>query len=128
MLVEEFNELGEVGQRTRQPIDLVDHDDVDLTGADLSECDAPRASFERTVLTGGLMIRTDLGDASLRGANLMDALASKSRLAGADFTGANLYCADLSRVVGDARTTFAEAEVGHVRYLPKANVPGGGAS
>ena len=30
-----------------------------------------------------------------------------------------------SRVVGDARTTFAEAEVGHVRFLPKAGVTPG---
>jgi uncharacterized protein YjbI with pentapeptide repeats len=58
----------------------------------------------------------------------MDVLASKSRLAGANFTGANLYRADLSRVIGDAETTFAEAELGHVRFLPKANVPEGGAS
>ena len=68
-----------------------------------------------------MAIRTKLAEASLRGANLMDALASKALLAGTDFTGANLYRADLSRVVGDARTSFAEAEVGHVRFLPKAS-------
>jgi len=103
-------------------------DRAELSGADLSECDASGASFERSVIKKGLMIRTNLIGASLQGANLMDVLASKSRLAGANFTGANLYRADLSRVVGDAETTFAEAELGHVRFLPKADVPPGGAS
>jgi uncharacterized protein YjbI with pentapeptide repeats len=103
-------------------------DRAELSGADLSECDASGASFERSVIKKGLMIRTNLVGASLQGANLMDVLASKSRVAGANFTGANLYRADLSRVVGDAETTFAEAEVGHVRFLPKADVPPGGAS
>jgi uncharacterized protein YjbI with pentapeptide repeats len=101
-------------------------DRANLAGADLSECDATGASFERAVLEGALMIRTRLGDVSLRGANLIDALASKARVAGADFTGANLYRADLSRIVGDARTAFAEAELGHVRFLPKADVHPGG--
>lgn len=99
-------------------------DRANLAGADLSECDAGGASFERAVVKGGLMIRTNLQGASLRGANMMDALASKAKLPGADFTGANLYRADLSRVVGDEQTTFAEAEVGHVRFLPKATAGG----
>ncbi|WP_437755348.1 DUF2169 domain-containing protein [Sorangium sp. So ce1389] len=98
-------------------------DGANLAGADLSECGAERASFEGAVLKGGLLIRTRLVEASLEGANLMDALASKARLAGARFTGANLFRADLSRVVGDARTTFADANVAHVRFLPKADVP-----
>jgi uncharacterized protein YjbI with pentapeptide repeats len=99
-----------------------------LAGADLSECDAAGASFDRAVLRGAMAIRTKLADASLRGANLMDTLASKALLAGADFAGANLYRADLSRVVGDARTSFAEAEVGHVRFLPRAGTPAGASS
>ncbi|WP_044967192.1 DUF2169 family type VI secretion system accessory protein [Sorangium cellulosum] len=101
-------------------------DRANLRGADLSGCDASEASLERAVLQGGLLIRTDLVNASLQGANLMDALASKARLAGADFTGANLFRADLSRVAGDERTTFAEAEVGHVRFLPRADAQRGG--
>ncbi len=100
-------------------------DRANLARADLSECDATSARFDRAVLTGALLIRTTLVGASLEGANLMDALASKSRLAGASFAGANLYRADLSRVVGDAATSFAEAEVGHVRFLPKADAPKG---
>jgi uncharacterized protein YjbI with pentapeptide repeats len=104
-------------------------DRANLAGADLSECDAVGASFERAVLKGALLIRTGLAGVTLRGANLVDALASKAKIAGADFTGANLYRADLSRVVGDERTTFAEAEVGHVRFLPRAEPPpAGGAS
>jgi uncharacterized protein YjbI with pentapeptide repeats len=99
-----------------------------LDGADLSECDATGASFDLAVLRGAMAIRTKLAEASLRGANFMDALASKAFIAGADFTGANLYRADLSRVVGDARTSFAEAEVGHVRFLPKAGTSAGGSS
>lgn len=102
-------------------------DRADLTGADLSECDATGATFERAVLKGAMMIRTQFKDASLQGANLMDALASKARIAGTDFKGANLYRADLSRAAGDERTTFAEAEVGRVRYLPKAEPRSGGA-
>ncbi|WP_437832530.1 DUF2169 domain-containing protein [Sorangium sp. So ce1153] len=98
-------------------------DRANLRGADLSECDASGASLQRAALNGGLLIRTNLTNASLPGANMMDALASKARLAGANFTGANLFRADLSRVVGDARTTFAEAELGHVRVLPKADLP-----
>lgn len=98
-------------------------DRANVGGADLSECDAAGASLERAVLKGSLLIRTNLANASLLGANLMDALASKARLAGANFTGANLARADLSRVVGDGRTTFAEAEVDHVRFLPTADVP-----
>ena len=98
-------------------------DRANLDGADLSECDATGASLERITIKNGMMIRTNLTGASLQGANLQDVLASKSRLLGADFTGANLHRADLSRVLGDAATTFAEAEVGHVRFLPKADVP-----
>ncbi len=94
-----------------------------LAGADLSECDASRGSFERASMQGSLLLRTRLAEASLRGANLMDALASKAKIAGADFTGANLYRADLSRTVKDARTSFAEAKIEHVRVLPKADLP-----
>ncbi len=32
MLVEEFHQLGEVGERAGQPVDLVDDNDVDLPG------------------------------------------------------------------------------------------------
>ena len=32
MGVEQFDQLREVGQRTRQPVDLIDDDDVDPSG------------------------------------------------------------------------------------------------
>ena len=35
MGIEELDQLGEVGQRPRQPVYLVDDDDVDLAGADV---------------------------------------------------------------------------------------------
>jgi hypothetical protein len=35
MGVEQLDEFGEVGQRPRQPVDLVDDDDVDLSGTDI---------------------------------------------------------------------------------------------
>lgn len=99
-------------------------DGSNLASADLSECDVNGASFDRAVMTSCLLIRTNLDGASLRGANLMDALASKAKLPAADFTGANLYRADMSRALSDARTTFAEAELGRVRVLPKAIIRG----
>ena len=34
MGVEEFDELGEIGERARHPVDLVDDDDVDGLGLD----------------------------------------------------------------------------------------------
>jgi hypothetical protein len=30
MLVEQLDQLGEVGERPGEPVDLVDHDDIDL--------------------------------------------------------------------------------------------------
>jgi hypothetical protein len=35
MGIEQFHQLGEVGERAGQAIDLVDHDDVDLPRADI---------------------------------------------------------------------------------------------
>jgi uncharacterized protein YjbI with pentapeptide repeats len=100
-------------------------DRAKLDGADLSSCDATGASLERASMKGVMAIRTRFDEASLKGANLVDALAGKARLAGADLTGANLYRADLSRVTGDARTRFDEADLGHARLLPKAEAKPG---
>ncbi len=47
MLVEEFDELGEVGERPRQPVDLIDDDDVDLGGPDLIEQPLQGGALER---------------------------------------------------------------------------------
>lgn len=97
-----------------------------LSGADLSDCNASDCLFDRATLQGGMLIRTDLSNTSMQGANLMDVLASKAVLLGTNFLGANLFRADLSRVIGNAKTSFAEAEVGHVRFLPKADMTGRG--
>ena len=35
--IEQFDELGEVGERTGQPVDLVNHDDIDLAGFDVGQ-------------------------------------------------------------------------------------------
>jgi hypothetical protein len=35
MGIEQLDQLGEVGERAGQAIDLVDHDDVDLAGSDI---------------------------------------------------------------------------------------------
>lgn len=84
--------------------------------ADLSECDATGATFDRALLNSALLIRTRLDGASLRGVNLTEALLSKSRLAGADFTGSQLTRADFSRAVGDRETRFTDAVVRFTRF------------
>ena len=45
-LVEQFDQLGKIGQRPGQPVDLVDDDDVDLAGATSASsfCRAGRSS------------------------------------------------------------------------------------
>ena len=35
MGIEQFDQLGKVGQRPRQAVDLVDDDDINLPGADI---------------------------------------------------------------------------------------------
>ena len=37
MLVEQLDQLGEIGERAGQPVDLVDHHDVDLAGPDIGQ-------------------------------------------------------------------------------------------
>ncbi len=37
MGVEDVDDLGEVGQRPREPVDLVDDDDLNLAGLDVGE-------------------------------------------------------------------------------------------
>jgi hypothetical protein len=43
--VEDVHELGKIGQGPRQPINLIDHDNIDLTGLDVGEslCKAGRS-------------------------------------------------------------------------------------
>jgi hypothetical protein len=35
MGIEQFDQLGKVGERPGQTVDLVDHDDIDLAGSDI---------------------------------------------------------------------------------------------
>lgn len=95
---------------------------------DLSEADATGAIFDRAVMKSALLIRTNLTGASLRGCNLTEAIVSKSTIIAADFTGSQLCRADFSRSRGDAKTTFAEAELDFVRFDRQGPQPGGGAS
>jgi len=95
-------------------------DGATVADADLSECDLTGGSLERAELQGSLLIRTKLDRARLAGANLMDVLMSKASVRGADLRGTLLYRADMSRVVGDEETRLTGAEVGKVRFLPKA--------
>ena len=37
MLIEQLDQLGEVGERAGEPVDLVDHDGVDLAGPDIGQ-------------------------------------------------------------------------------------------
>lgn len=84
--------------------------------ADLSECDATGATFDRALLNNALLIRTRLDGASVRGVNLTEAILSKSKLAGADFTGSQLTRADFSRAAGDRDTRFTDAVVRFTRF------------
>jgi uncharacterized protein YjbI with pentapeptide repeats len=97
---------------------------ADLSGAsmissDLSKCVLREAKLYRVVAKNALFIRADLTGASLVAANLEGAIFMKAKLARADFKGANLFRADLLRAVGDDRTSFADANVKHVRVSPK---------
>ena len=37
MMVEQLDQLGEIGERAGEPVDLVDHHDGDLAGPDISQ-------------------------------------------------------------------------------------------
>jgi len=47
MGIEQLDELGKIRQRAREPVDLVDHHDVDLAGPDLGEELLQGWSFQR---------------------------------------------------------------------------------
>src|SRR5436305_2469333 len=56
MLVEQLDQLGEVRERPGQPVDLVDHDDVDLTGPDLGQELLQGGTLERGTREGAIVI------------------------------------------------------------------------
>ncbi|AUX32883.1 MULTISPECIES: DUF2169 domain-containing protein [Sorangium] len=84
-----------------------DLSETDLTGAELAGVRAVGARFERASLTG----------ADVRGADLRDALLGRADVSGASFEQASLFRADGARMVGDARTSFRDANVKHLRYV-----------
>jgi hypothetical protein len=48
MFVEQLDQLGEVCQRTGQPVDLVDDNDIDLAGPDLVEKGLQGSALQRS--------------------------------------------------------------------------------
>src|SRR5712671_6785552 len=56
MLVEQLDQLGKIGERAGQPVDLVDHDDVDLAGPDVGEELLQGWPFERGSREGAIVI------------------------------------------------------------------------
>ncbi len=45
---EEFDDLGEIGKRPGQPVDLVDHDRVDASGTDIVQQGGEGRAVHRT--------------------------------------------------------------------------------
>ena len=56
MLVEYLDQPGEVHQRARQPVDLVDHHDIDLAGLDVGEQPLQRRAIERAAGEAAIVI------------------------------------------------------------------------
>jgi hypothetical protein len=50
--IEEFDEPRKIGERSGQPVDLVDDDDVDPAGPDIGEKGLKRLELARSALTG----------------------------------------------------------------------------
>ncbi|KYF74444.1 hypothetical protein BE11_28460 [Sorangium cellulosum] len=90
-----------------------------MNGSDLSDCDLRGARMAWIAAREARFIRAELSDADLTGADLMLGVLQKARLMGADFTRANLFRADLTKVFGDERTRFDEANLDEVRFVPR---------
>jgi len=56
MRVEQFDQLGEVGERPRQPVNLVDDDHVDLAGPDVVQQLLERRPLHRTAREAAVVI------------------------------------------------------------------------
>jgi hypothetical protein len=74
--IEGFDKLGEIGERTGQPVDLVDNDDVDPAGVDIPEQLLQCRAVEIATGIGGVVIVLGQGLPSLRGLALYIGLAS----------------------------------------------------
>ncbi|WP_159396909.1 DUF2169 domain-containing protein [Sorangium cellulosum] len=96
-----------------------DFTEARMNGSDLSECDLRGARMAWIAAREARFVRADLSDADLTCADLMMGVLQKAKLMGADFTRANLFRADLTKVLGDERTRFDEANVTEVRQVPR---------
>ena len=54
--LEPFDELGEVGERAGQAVDLVDHDHVDATGIDVGEQALQRRALQRAAGNAAIVV------------------------------------------------------------------------
>ncbi|WP_395479945.1 DUF2169 domain-containing protein [Candidatus Curculioniphilus buchneri] len=86
-----------------------DFSQANLSGACLTEFDAPDCLF----------IHTNLSFAQLRAANFNNVLLQKSCLIGADLRAASLFRADLSQVIMDHSTQLDGAYLEQAKTLPK---------
>src|SRR5216684_7290686 len=67
MTIEQLHELSEVGQRAGQPIDLIDDNDVNLPGPDVSQQPLQRRPLGRAPgITAVIVSRPDQGPAGMR--------------------------------------------------------------
>ena len=55
MDVEELDQLGEVGKRSRQPVYFIDDNDVDLSGRDADSCGSRPSERDDVARRNGMM-------------------------------------------------------------------------
>ena len=67
VLVEQLDQLGKVGKRAGEPVDLVDHHDVDLAGPDIGQQGLQGRAVQRGARDAAIVIAGQPGAASLRG-------------------------------------------------------------
>ncbi len=143
MLVEQLDQLGEVGQRPGQPVDLVDHDDVDLAGPDLGEQRLQGRAVERGAREGAIVIvvgdqppalvrlALDIGLAGLPlGIERVELQVEVmvGRFAGVDRAAEQLSWRGLSMFGSTAWSDSAGLDRGAVRAGVGLGAPGGGRS
>jgi hypothetical protein len=59
VLVEQLRQLGEIGQRTGQAVDLVDDDDIDLAVADVAQQPLQRGPRQRGAISIAALTPSD---------------------------------------------------------------------
>ncbi len=68
MGVEHIDDLGEIGERAGQPVDLVDDDDLNLAGLDVVEQPLEGRALHRAAGQAAVVIHVGKRDASRRDA------------------------------------------------------------